>query len=116
MITTIGTSKCDKLLTWLLKSLPRSTAHLSDSFLDFPGKNTGVGCHFLLQGIFPIQGLNPGCPALAGRFFTPDHLGSSSFTYRWLKHVMWPSTFKGNRKDNFAFELQVLALSLPHLE
>ena len=26
---------------------------------DFPGKNTGVGCHFLLQGIFPIQGLNP---------------------------------------------------------
>ena len=25
---------------------------------DFPGKNTGVGCH-LLQGIFPTQGLNP---------------------------------------------------------
>ena len=23
-----------------------------------PGKNTGVGCHFLLQGIFPTQGLN----------------------------------------------------------
>ena len=23
---------------------------------DFPGKNTGVGCHFLLQGIFPTQG------------------------------------------------------------
>ena len=21
-----------------------------------PGKNTGVGCHVLLQGIFPIQG------------------------------------------------------------
>ena len=26
---------------------------------DFPGKNTGVGCHFLLQGIFLTQGLNP---------------------------------------------------------
>ena len=26
--------------------------------LDFPGRNTGVGCHFLLQGIFPTQGLN----------------------------------------------------------
>ena len=25
---------------------------------DFPGKNTGVGCHFLLQGIFLIQGSN----------------------------------------------------------
>ena len=31
---------------------------------DFPGKNTGVGCHFLLQGIFPAQGSNPGSPAL----------------------------------------------------
>ena len=25
---------------------------------NFPGKNTGVGCHFLLQGIFPTQGSN----------------------------------------------------------
>ena len=24
----------------------------------FSGKNTGMGCHFLLQGIFPTQGLN----------------------------------------------------------
>ena len=23
---------------------------------NFPGKNTGEGCHFLLQGIFPTQG------------------------------------------------------------
>ena len=27
---------------------------------DFPGKNTGVGSHLLLQGIFPTQGSNPG--------------------------------------------------------
>ena len=27
---------------------------------DSPGKSTGVGCHFLLQGIFPTQGSNPG--------------------------------------------------------
>ena len=26
---------------------------------DFPGKNTGMGCHFLLQGIFLTQGSNP---------------------------------------------------------
>ena len=26
---------------------------------DFPGKNTGVGRHFLFQGIFPTQGSNP---------------------------------------------------------
>ena len=39
---------------------------------DFPGKPE-VGCHFLLQGIFPTQVSNP-ClfmfPALAARFFT----------------------------------------------
>ena len=29
---------------------------------DSPGKNTGVGCHGLLPGIFPTQGLNPGLP------------------------------------------------------
>ena len=27
---------------------------------DLPGKNTRMGCHFLLQGIFLTQGLNPG--------------------------------------------------------
>ena len=27
---------------------------------DFPGKHTGMGCHSLLQGIFPTQELNPG--------------------------------------------------------
>ena len=27
---------------------------------DSPDKNTGVSCHFLFQGIFPTQGLNPG--------------------------------------------------------
>ena len=26
---------------------------------DFPGKNTGMGCHFLLQGIFLTQGASP---------------------------------------------------------
>ena len=37
---------------------------------DSPGKNTGVGCHFLLQGIFSTQGLNlhlPGKPRVQVR-------------------------------------------------
>ena len=38
-------------------SLPGSSVHG-----DSPGKNTGVGCRALLQGIFPAQGLNPGLP------------------------------------------------------
>ena len=34
--------------------LPGSSVHG-----DSPGKNTGVDCHSLLQGIFPVQGSNP---------------------------------------------------------
>ena len=29
---------------------------------DSPGRNTGVGCCALLQGIFPTQGSNSGLP------------------------------------------------------
>ena len=36
---------------------------------DFPGENTGVGCHFLLQEIFPTRGSNPGLH-IADRRFT----------------------------------------------
>ena len=34
-----------------------------------PGQKTGVGCLFLLQGIFPTQELNPGSH-IVGEFFT----------------------------------------------
>ena len=34
---------------------------------NFLGKNTGVGCHFLLYGIFPTQGSNPLCVSCMGR-------------------------------------------------
>ena len=36
-----------------------------------PGENTSVGCHALLQGIFPTQGLNPCllCSCIEGRSF-----------------------------------------------
>ena len=36
---------------------------------DSPGKNTGVGCHALFQGIFPTKGSNPGLPH-CGQIFT----------------------------------------------
>ena len=37
---------------------PQGSSVLGDS----PGKNTGMGCHALLQGIFATQGSNPGLP------------------------------------------------------
>ena len=43
---------------------------------DFPGKNTGVGCHVLLQEIYlPDSGVKPTSPALAGEFFTTEPPG-----------------------------------------
>ena len=43
---------------------------------DFPGKTTGVGCHFLLQGIFPTQGLNPGLLHCRQVLYHLSHQGS----------------------------------------
>ena len=37
---------------------------------DSLGKNTRVGCHALLQGIFPTQGSNPGLSHYRWNFFT----------------------------------------------
>ena len=48
---------CPTLCDLMDCSLPGSEEPLSP--WNFPGKSTGVGCHFLLQGIFPAQGSNP---------------------------------------------------------
>ena len=46
---------------------------------DFPGKNTGVSCHFLLQGIFLIQRSNPHLLSLPWTPLSmPEPLGSPS--------------------------------------
>ena len=53
---------------------------------DFPGKNTGVGCHFLLQRIFPTQGSNPGLLHCRQRLYGLSHQGSyGSSVYSFLK-------------------------------
>ena len=43
---------------------------------DFPGKSTGVGCHFLLQGIFPTQGSNLGLLHCRQTLYPLSHQGS----------------------------------------
>ena len=43
---------------------------------NFPGGSTGVGCHFLLQGIFPTQGLNLGLPHCRQTLYPLSHQGS----------------------------------------
>ena len=49
----------------LSKGYKESLCIFSSVHEDPPGKNTGVGCHALLQGIFPTQ-----VSHIAGRFFT----------------------------------------------
>ena len=48
---------CPTLCNLMDCSLPGSSVHR-----DSPDKNTGVGGHALLQGIFPTQGSKPGLP------------------------------------------------------
>ena len=43
---------------------------------DSPGKNTGVGCHSLLQGIFLTQGSNPGLQHRRRILYHLSHQGS----------------------------------------
>ena len=53
---------------------------------DSPGKNTGVGFHSLLQGIFPTQGLNLDLP-LCGQI--PCHLSHQGSSNRGGNQTVW---------------------------
>ena len=62
---------------------------------DFPGKNTGVGCHFLLQEIFLTQGLNQGLPHCRQTLYRLSHQGSFQKQCRkpkfntWVRKIPW---------------------------
>ena len=51
---------------------------------DPPGKNTGVGCHALLQGIFPAQGLNPGLLHCRQILHHMSHQGSPKYMIKYM--------------------------------
>ena len=59
-------------------SLPGSSVHG-----DSPGKNTGVGCHALLQGIFPTHGLIPGLWHCRRILY---HLSPQGNSVEWTRH------------------------------
>ena len=65
----------------LLFATPWTVAHQAPCLWNSPGKTTGVGCHFLLQGIFLIQGSNPHLLSLLHwqvDSLPLSHLGSST--------------------------------------
>ena len=62
---------------------------------DSPGKNTGVGCHALLQRIFPVQALNSGLPHSRWILYRLSHQGSlgKSHELRAGRSCLRPMTF-----------------------
>ena len=75
-------------------SLPGSSVHR-----DSPGKNIGVGCHFLLQGVFQSQGSNPGLPHCRQILYHLSHQGSP----RILKWVDYPFSRKTSQARNWTW-------------
>ena len=69
-------------------SLPGSSVHG-----DSPGKNTGMGCHAAIQGIFPTQGSNPGLPHC--RRTVPSKPPGNPWILQWVAYPFsrwssWP--------------------------
>ena len=64
---------------------------------DSPGKNTGVGCHFLLQGIFPAQRLNLGLLHCRQILYRLGHQGVSFSVFLFCCNTRmsdYPSSIK----------------------
>ena len=82
---------------------------------DSPGKNTGVGCHSLLQGIFPTQGLNPGLPHYRHTLYCLSHQGSPSHIYTQISRHR---SDRWRRCSSFCANVNVLVLTVvmvPHV-
>ena len=67
----------------LTLATPWFVAYQAPLPLDFSSKNTGVGCRFLLQGIFPIQASNMGLLHCRPILYHLNHQGSSSYKHKF---------------------------------
>ena len=78
---------------------------------DFPGKNTGVGCHGLLQGIFPTQGSNPGLLSLLyflhcrWILYSLSHLGRCLRKWKCVNFGIFIIPFKPGKKNRYALTI-----------
>ena len=80
---------------------------------NFPGKNTGVNCHALLQGIFPTQESNQGLLYCRQILYHLSHQGSP----RILEWVAYPfsrgSSQPGIEPGSPALQVDSLPAELP---
>ena len=70
-----------------------------------PGQNPGVGSLFLLKGIFPTQGLNPGLPHCRRILYQLNHKGSP----RILEWVAYPFSSGSSRPRNWRTGVSCIA-------
>ena len=56
---------------------------------DSPSRNTGVGCHFLLQEIFPTQGSNLGLSYCRQTLYHLSHQGLLKWVFNLDKLPLW---------------------------
>ena len=54
---------------------PWTVAYQAPPSMGFSRQDTGVGCHFLLQGNFPTQGSNPGLRRCRQTLYHLSHKG-----------------------------------------
>ena len=65
---------------------------------NFPGKDTGVGCHSLLQGIFPALGLNLGLLHCRQILYCLSHQGS--FLREWVSFLKLKFGVRGTAMES----------------
>ena len=72
-------AKINKAKSWFFERIDKIDKPLARLLCELysPNKNTGVGCHFLLQGIFLTQGLNLGLLHCRQIFYHLNHQGKS---------------------------------------
>ena len=76
-----------------------------------PGQNTGEGRLFLLQGIFPTQGLNPGLPHCRWILFQLSHKGSPRIL-EWVSYSSSVSSRPRYRTGSPALQVDSLPTEL----
>ena len=88
---------CPTLCDPMYCSPPGSSVHG-----DSPGKNTEVGCHALLQGIFPTQESNQGLLHCRWILYQLSYQGSPENVWKFLKKL----------KIELPYDLSILLLGL----
>ena len=107
------------LVAWLCLTLcdpmncgpPGSSVHG-----DSPGKNTGVACHALLQGIFPTQGSNPGLLHCRRILYHLRHQGTPRIleqaAYPISRGTSWPSWAKQKKSSLYNIVISIISFRI----